>query len=349
MISRLRSFRWKILLTTAITFFVVYGLKSLDWFQGFNEHLNEAYQTVGMEEHELDTTLVIFRVTDDIAAPGDSIGKWVSYIASHQPKVVAVDFEFHDSTLFEKFNIDPAVKIIQALGFDHEDTVHSEKIFKGDVEFGNVFSLNDKIYLNDELVSTLPWLVASTYDLTKAQYFKSGSVDFRYIRYRQGYSPYYNVPLESARNIMPGFLKGKMVLVGYFGRSENRFSLDHRPDKFDNVDVQETPASYQFGAFVLASTISTILNGSFLFSSIACDVSIILVIIAMSCVVIFSGAGMNKKVLYLVSKAYIIFIVLVLTFGCIYCLHYLNIFPDLQAYCTALIISSELSFWFTLK
>lgn len=354
MITRVIQFRWRILLIFTITLLLVLWDKipsdrrsSFTPYVLTNSFFNEMIQTIKTES--MDTTIVL------ISGPaynyeGDSIiAELVQKISVHQPKVIAIDYDFNNPNLLEQFPVHDSVKIVLAAVIDENDSIlYPLNIFKSNVHYGSAMGYGDNsnMIVNNELIISLPEMVMSLSEPTLYKKYLERGNETEIINYTD---PQNILVIQSedvlSDQIMDGFLRNKVILIGKLGST----FLIAEPGILDNVDVHETPIGTQFGAVILYNEIRTLLGNFINRSSLLLDYSLIVFLSCFNIFIVLGLSHLNKKVLYIITKLQMTVLIMITVFvGALFFDAY-NFEFDYQSLCLTTILSAELSFWFTLK
>jgi CHASE2 domain-containing sensor protein len=351
MIQRFTAFRWwwvTVLIATIaiITFQKTDNIRESRFLPPIftNFYFNCANQSIRESKVDERVVFVNARYTDD-----DSLlASLISKISDLKPRVIAIDYVLYDSSLIGRFTVDPNVAIIFATPRDERDSLeYSINPFTRAVHYGHVTTEKGSIFISDkqDTLSPLSVIAVRNYDEKYYRTFRDRENSFEFINYSHPdyIRQVFGEDIQDG-NVMGEVMQDKIVLIGWaglFGTPE--------PTQADNIDVHETPIGEQFGSIILVNEIMTLLGNFTTRPSLVIEYIFIILISGISSFLIFGLSHWNKKALYIFSKAYMLILWFCTLMVGLWLFHNHQIFVDYQSFCLTAVISTELSFWITLK
>jgi CHASE2 domain-containing sensor protein len=354
MIKRFIAFRWMVAAVMGLTLLLVSLQKSDDlassrFLPAFlsNAYFNHVNQSIQQSSADDRIVFVNARLGDET----DSLlAALIQKIASYNPAVIALDYTLTDSLLVGKFSIPDGTIVVLGTPVDDKDSIYySINPFTVPVHFAHIMS--DAEFIPEPLNSLEPLAikVAQFYSPPLIDDYYARNNKFELVRYSSTETIYEVRAQEIVDDLLvEEYLTDKIVLVGYGGDTET-IPGHSVPTRVDNVDVHQTPIGRQFGAVILINQIKTLLGNLIERSSVVFDYLIMIVIALASCCLVLGFSHLSKKILYILTKVYVALMWLLLSIGGVWLFHSSETFVDYQSYCLTTIISTELSFWLTLK
>ncbi len=305
-----------------------------------NFYANELFQTIKPPSPSINLVLVSGPSYND---QDSLLGELVSKISKHKPKVIAVDYDITEKRLFKNFKIRDSVTIVLASVFNEKDSIKNPvNIFDGIVHYGHVNGSNSFLLKESQGIPTLPEKVLEIYSQSLFAQYKQRGVEYDYINYPSPNETHLYSSMSG--NFVDDLFNDRIVLVGKFG-SANIFP---KPSWSDNTDIHETPIGKQFGAFVLFSQINTMLGNYIEPASTGIELTIGLIVCSLSIVLILMAQNLPSKMLYIGTKIYTLIMIFALLLVCTLIYGKFNTIIDFRFLCWSVILSTELSFWFSL-
>lgn len=349
--NHFKKFRFRVIISLIIALTIVSLLKFITSAEHFlpykttNHFFNEVIQAT--KSATIDTTILLVNGNEFIRHDS-TIGILVQKIAEQGPKVIVLDYMIRDSTLESKYEVSEDVHLVLGVPFDEMDSLHYPvNIFKGDVHYGHVMAQEPNEMLRESHASlmSLPEKVLQLFDTARYNEYKARKNSNEYINYVST-SGLLAIPADFVVNdgVMYSF-KDKIIIIGEFGSG----FLTIEPGFLDNVDVHDTPVGEQFGAYILYSETHTLLGNFINRTTILQDYILIVTVSLFGSILIFSLSSIHPKILYPLSKFFMIVLIILSNFMGAYFFSQKELFIDYMSICWGIIISIETSFWLTLS